>query len=460
MPWTPQQFASRHNHGLTPEEAGHASRIANAILRGGSSERIAIATANKLAEHHAQKRANGGRAAGGNVPAPSYLAGTAGSPVNADALPRYVPQQAASTGILPSGLMSVPQTGSYTLDPNTGALTGSTQAALQALGMRGLSGAMPAGGGAAGAPQGQPTDISGQQPGGTEANGAGGGPQGGVGGAGGSSNPSNTIDIIGGQSPSIGFSGAGARAGAALGSFAGPVGTAIGAGIGGLAGGSSMGTSADPGAQPNVGDLMGGIEGPQADITGGGGIARGGAIRRAKRAAGGGAGISPSMQSPWWTRSEAHAADHPSGLINSPVGGRSDHLPINVPGGSYVIPADVVSGMGQGNTMAGAHAFDSMIHSGPFGTKLPMPKIGGTLPKPPAAPKMVAAQHFSRGGRTNKGHIPIIVAGGERIVSPEEVAQLSGGDVKKGHQMLDDFVVACRKHVLKHTAKLPGPVGA
>ena len=41
------------------------------------------------------------------------------------------------------------------------------------------------------------------------------------------------------------------------------------------------------------------------------------------------------------------------GPIHSNVAGRTDHLPINVPSGSYVIPADIISAMGEGNTMAG-----------------------------------------------------------------------------------------------------------
>ena len=53
---------------------------------------------------------------------------------------------------------------------------------------------------------------------------------------------------------------------------------------------------------------------------------------------------------------EAHA--HPihklhTGPLHSHVAGRTDHLPSNVPNGSYVLPADVVSGLGESNTMAG-----------------------------------------------------------------------------------------------------------
>src|ERR1019366_4073347 len=41
------------------------------------------------------------------------------------------------------------------------------------------------------------------------------------------------------------------------------------------------------------------------------------------------------------------------GPIHSAVAGRTDHIPLDVPSGSYVIPADIVSGLGEGNTMAG-----------------------------------------------------------------------------------------------------------
>jgi uncharacterized protein YdaT len=55
MPWSPGEFASRHNHSLNKAGASHAASQANAILRSGGSERIAIATANKYANRHASK---------------------------------------------------------------------------------------------------------------------------------------------------------------------------------------------------------------------------------------------------------------------------------------------------------------------------------------------------------------------------------------------------------------------
>jgi uncharacterized protein YdaT len=52
MPWTPQSFRSKHNHGLNPAQSEHAAAQANAMLRSGVPEGIAIATANKYANAH------------------------------------------------------------------------------------------------------------------------------------------------------------------------------------------------------------------------------------------------------------------------------------------------------------------------------------------------------------------------------------------------------------------------
>ncbi len=49
MPWTGKSFASRHNKSLSGAAATEAAEQANAILRSGAPEGIAIATANKQA---------------------------------------------------------------------------------------------------------------------------------------------------------------------------------------------------------------------------------------------------------------------------------------------------------------------------------------------------------------------------------------------------------------------------
>ena len=62
---------------------------------------------------------------------------------------------------------------------------------------------------------------------------------------------------------------------------------------------------------------------------------------------------------------------HPGGLIESDVAGRTDRVPHAVAADSFVMPADVVSSIGQGNTLAGAKILDAIMSSGPFGTTLP-----------------------------------------------------------------------------------------
>lgn len=49
MPWTGQQFASRHNHKLKGRAASKAASQANALLAKGMPEGEAIAIANKHA---------------------------------------------------------------------------------------------------------------------------------------------------------------------------------------------------------------------------------------------------------------------------------------------------------------------------------------------------------------------------------------------------------------------------
>lgn len=57
MPWTAQQFASRHNKGLDKPAAAKAARIANGMLRSGVPEGEAIATANARAEGKPKRNA-------------------------------------------------------------------------------------------------------------------------------------------------------------------------------------------------------------------------------------------------------------------------------------------------------------------------------------------------------------------------------------------------------------------
>lgn len=124
-----------------------------------------------------------------------------------------------------------------------------------------------------------------------------------------------------------------------------------------------------------------------------------------------------------------------TGPIHSPVAGRTDHLPMHVPAGSYVIPADVVSGYGEGNTMAGFKRFNMT-----FGHK------GG-------APKGKA-----EGGAATAGEpVPIVAAGGEYVIHPDAILRIGGGDMDRGHRELDSFVKASRAKTVKTLQKLPPP---
>jgi hypothetical protein len=167
-----------------------------------------------------------------------------------------------------------------------------------------------------------------------------------------------------------------------------------------------------------------------------------------------------------------------TGLITMAVGGRTDHIPMNVLEGSYVLPADIVSGLGEGNTLAGSKIIDNMFTAGPFGTKVPNVRFAApqqartpfssTLPfdlvkqyqSGMSIPSMLQKRTAAEGGAIeakNYKPVPIVAAGGEYVIHPDVVKKLGGGDVNKGHNYLDNFVKYVRNHLIKTLKKLPGP---
>lgn len=119
------------------------------------------------------------------------------------------------------------------------------------------------------------------------------------------------------------------------------------------------------------------------------------------------------------------------GAIHSSVAGRTDHLPMHVESGSYVIPADIISAMGEGNSMAGFKVARSI-----FGNN--------------------DDDQRSSGGKVKSG-VPIIAAGGEYVVTPAEIERLGDGDIERGHKILDHFILKYRKKTIETLSKLPGP---
>jgi hypothetical protein len=162
-------------------------------------------------------------------------------------------------------------------------------------------------------------------------------------------------------------------------------------------------------------------------------------------------------------------------LISSATPGRVDRIPMRARTGSYVLPADVVSGLGQGNTMAGAKMWgQSISHSiGPMGIQnaikqrsLKMPSLRMPSPQPSRSvygPDKIALASpkgpswpFADGGETE--FTPIVTAGGEVVIDPEIVAALGEGDAAAGKKMLANSVEQVRKQTIQHMKKLPGPV--
>ena len=175
----------------------------------------------------------------------------------------------------------------------------------------------------------------------------------------------------------------------------------------------------------------------------------------------GGAGMvkTPGMTPTWQERQEARNMTR--GPILSAVPGRTDAHFTHVPSGSYVIPADIVSGRGEGNTLAGANTLQKMFKMGPYGSG--MPKLGGhsSMPRPP---KLGA---LASGGGKYGNHVgkPVKVklAGGEIVVPPEHVLETMQRVTKRklsldeAHRIMDAWILNERKKLRKTLAGLPGP---
>lgn len=343
MPWSGTDFEKK-NHSLHGAEAGHAARIANAILKRGESERIAIATANKYFERHDDGGNVSGTTTGGYQGGPGGLqpSNQTSNPLTQGMIQRYASMPVERLQELSSMMGGSPQ----------GQII---QRVLQ------QKRAMPQ----ATTPQQQPSPqqmpAPGQQPG---------------------QQPSGTMSVTTAQH----------RGGAT----------------------------------------------PRRDMGG---------------------GMSLGTLDPSWARGELRSADQgggATGYLHGATSGRGDAILTTAPSGSYVIPADVIAGLGEGNSLAGANVMQKIISTGPGG--IPLPRTGGrnTIPRPPPLPR------DAKGGAVpgQREQTPVALSHGEFVVPPEHVAHWGGGDEKKGHAIFDRFVSEMRKQIIKTMQKLPGPVGA
>jgi hypothetical protein len=148
-------------------------------------------------------------------------------------------------------------------------------------------------------------------------------------------------------------------------------------------------------------------------------------------------------------RAQSRSLGH-TGPISSMVPGRTDHHAMSVPRNSYVVPADIASGLGQGNTAAGMKVLGAMFpKSGPYGSPAAAMHRGTGIPRPPRAD----------GGAADgvDQDVPIYAAGGEFIVAPADLHDLGGGDFSHAHAVMDAWVKSERKKLIKTLKSLPGP---
>lgn len=162
-------------------------------------------------------------------------------------------------------------------------------------------------------------------------------------------------------------------------------------------------------------------------------------------------GISPSMEMPIWTRDEARES---TGYLHGATPGRADAIKTTAPSGSYVLPADVVSGLGEGNSLAGAKAVQQMLSTGPWGAAMPKITRGSGPPKPPASLKKKAGG----GGNEATGEpIPVMLSHGEFVIPTDQVKAIGGGSAKNGFKILDHLVLELRRRHIEKLKKLPPP---
>lgn len=173
-------------------------------------------------------------------------------------------------------------------------------------------------------------------------------------------------------------------------------------------------------------------------------------------------GMSLGEMDPSWTRTEARdALDTPhfggaSGFLAGSTPGRADSLKTTALSGSYVIPAETISGLGSGNSLAGARIMQEALNSGPWGTSLPRGGRGMGIPRPPK----LAANNAKGGGVQGRGtgqQIPVALSHGEFVIPAAKVAQIGGGNMKHGWKILDALVLELRQRHIKALKNLPAP---
>jgi hypothetical protein len=141
-----------------------------------------------------------------------------------------------------------------------------------------------------------------------------------------------------------------------------------------------------------------------------------------------------------------------TGPIVSAVPGRTDRHLTHVPSGSFVIPADIVSAHGEGNTLAGINKLHQKFRMGHNPSAIP-------------GANQSAGKKFAKGGADHHVGKPVkvILAGGEVVVPAENVLEtmrrITGKPLTldQAHHEMDAWVIKERKKLVKTLKSLPGP---
>lgn len=123
-----------------------------------------------------------------------------------------------------------------------------------------------------------------------------------------------------------------------------------------------------------------------------------------------------------------------AGLIKGPGKGQADVIHTSAPEGSYIIPADVVSMLGDGSSKAGAESLRDYLDDR---VESMHPDVKGM---------------FKNGKRSN---IPVALSRDEFYIEPHEVLAIGKGHHSEGVKMLDSFRSNVRKHKIANGHDLP-----
>jgi 8-oxo-dGTP pyrophosphatase MutT (NUDIX family) len=133
------------------------------------------------------------------------------------------------------------------------------------------------------------------------------------------------------------------------------------------------------------------------------------------------------------------------GPIHAAVAGRTDHLPMTVQSGSYVLPSDIVSAGGEGNTLAGFRVLRRTFGGEPYGqTGSPYGQTGGVYGLP---------VRYAKGGKVHAAGVMFLSPDRKVLLMRRQGAAHAGewafpaGGIEKGERPEE----AARREVREET---------